>query len=73
MIEDEPDSYSHHEAMHVASMFADMVGDRLVDHRAIKCDPKRIELADAAFQALFNLYQLIGREHLEQTNDKQQD
>lgn len=59
----EPD-YSTHEALHMSSFLMQAVESELMDHDAIKTNPARMELATAAFDALFELYQSIGADHL---------
>lgn len=57
--------YLHnHEALHTACMFHDMVQNWLVEHPAINTNKKRVKLATKAADALQELYQLIGSEHL---------
>ena len=61
---DKLDKFHHHEALHTASIFMDMVARDLCEHRAVEGDTKRLKLAEKAHQALFDLYQLIGAETL---------
>jgi hypothetical protein len=64
-----PGTFGCHEAMHVASIFADDVGERLLDHGAIIQNPEWYALANRAFQALADLYQAIGAAHLDVDRD----
>ncbi len=59
-----PGSFGCHEAMHLASVFRDIVEQHLVDHPAIKANPEWSALADEAMSALFRLYQAIAEEHM---------
>jgi hypothetical protein len=59
-----PGSYGRHEALHLASVFYDIVAQHLAAHPAIKRDGEWAKLAEAASSSLFELYQAIGREHL---------
>lgn len=59
-----PDEFSVHEAMHMASVFGDLVAQRLMEHPAIVARPDWFRLAEEAQEKLFDLYQAIGREHL---------
>lgn len=59
-----PGSFGCHEALHLASVFRDMVEEHLVDHPAVQAKPEWKALAEQAMSALFDLYQAIGREHV---------
>lgn len=56
--------YHHHEALHASSMVLSIVEEHIMEHPAVSEIPKRKELADKAHQALFDLYQLIGSQHI---------
>lgn len=60
-----PGSYGCHEALHLAHVFAVVIDQHLRGHLAIERNPDWAKLADAAQDALAELYQAIGREHLE--------
>lgn len=64
-----PGSFGCHEALHTASILMDMVDLKLAQHPAIAAKPEWQELAEAAHRALFDLYQAIGAEHLEEDDD----
>ena len=49
-----------HEAMDRSQVFMDMLGDHLLEHPAVVCDPQAFRWAHDAHQALFNLYQHLG-------------
>ena len=59
-----PRTFGCHEALHMASVLAEMVEERLVDHPSIMLRSEWRELATRACDALHELYQVIGREHL---------
>ena len=59
-----PGSFGCHEALHMASVAADIVDRTLLEHPAIAAMPEWKTLADKAHQALFDLYQAIGEKHL---------
>jgi hypothetical protein len=59
-----PGTMGCHEALHMASFLADAVDVQLVEHPAIKQNREWNFLAKRAAQALADLYQRIGREHL---------
>jgi hypothetical protein len=59
-----PGTFGCHEALHMASYFADAVHEHLRDHPAIAANPEWRELADKAVTALAKLYSAIGAEHL---------
>ncbi len=58
------DVFSHHEALHMSSKLAEAVNEWLVEHPAIQSDPARLALATQAAEKLFELYQLIGSQHV---------
>jgi hypothetical protein len=59
-----PGSFGCHEALHMAHVIQDMTEDHLVQHPAIAGNPEWKGLADAAAEALLDLYQAIGAKHL---------
>lgn len=60
----QPGSMGCHEAFHMALVCAEMVDERLCDHPAVQAKPEWKALADRAAEALHDLYQAIGLEHL---------
>lgn len=56
--------FSMHEALHMASFLAGAVDEELVEHSAVVAHPEWTELATKARDALAELYQAIGAEHL---------
>lgn len=58
-----PGTYGAHEAFHMASVFAEMVDERLCQHPTVMLNPAWEELAQKACEALHELYQAIGQEH----------
>jgi hypothetical protein len=59
------DEFGIHEAMHMASFFMGAIYEQLVEHEAVAARPEWLALAQKAHQALFDLYQAIGAEHLD--------
>lgn len=59
-----PGSFGCHEALHMAAFLMTAVANELSGHDAIKQNAKWLKLADKAHDALFDLYQAIGKEHL---------
>jgi hypothetical protein len=59
-----PGSFGCHEAMHLASVFRDIIEEHLVDHPAVKAKPEWAALAEKAAATLSELHQAIGKEHL---------
>ena len=59
-----PGTLGCHEALHMASYFAGAVDEELCEHPAIKRNPKWLALATKAADALGDLYNAIGRDHL---------
>lgn len=57
------DDYARHEALHMADFLGGCVHDQLVEHDVIKSRPEYKALADKAAEALYQLYQEIGKEH----------
>ena len=54
------DAFSRHEALHLASVFGDMVEDHLAKHPFVLLDPKLYALAARACWHLAELYQAVG-------------
>ena len=63
-MKNKPDSYSRHEALHMASFFMNAIDRELKEHDYVKSEQDCLALAEKAHQALFDLYQLIGAKHL---------
>lgn len=59
-----PGTYGCHEALHMASVLAEQVDAQLLEHAAIIHRPDWYQLAWTAQQALMDLYQAIGAEHM---------
>lgn len=59
-----PGSYGCHEALHMASFFAQAVDTELFEHPAIRANKRWKKLAEKAVDALNDLYQSIGAKHL---------
>ena len=59
-----PGTMGCHEALHMASVLAEMVDERLCEHSAIKQNDEWAALAEIARDTLFRLYQAIGAKHL---------
>ena len=62
-----PGTHGCHEALHMAHVLGELVSHRLMDHPAVAARPEWSALAEQAHDALFALYQAIGRDHLEAT------
>jgi hypothetical protein len=60
-----PGSFGCHEALHMALVLSELVAERLGEHPAVRRDPAWKALADRASDALYDLYQAIGADHLE--------
>ena len=59
-----PGTFGCHEALHMASVARDFVEEHVCNHPTIGLNPEWQALADKACEALFELYQAIGKEHL---------
>ena len=59
-----PGTFGCHEALHMASVARDFVEEHVCNHPTIGLNPEWEALANKACEALFDLYQAIGREHL---------
>lgn len=51
-----------HEALHMSAFLMRSVAVELLEHDAVRSRPEWRQLAKRAHQALFDLYQTIGRE-----------
>lgn len=60
----EPGSHGCHEALHMASVLINMVESELIEHQAVMDSPVWMAHAKRAQEALMDLYNAIGREHL---------
>ena len=60
-----PGTFGCHEALHLASVLASMVDEHLAEHPAIVLNARWFELACRASAVLAELYQEIGRIHLQ--------
>ena len=58
----EDDKFGRHECLDRAMLAERFVAENVVEHKALKPDEQK--LAERAHQALFDLYQLIGKRHL---------
>lgn len=56
--------YGTHEVLYMASFLAGAVDEELVEHISIRSRPEWKEIATNARDALIELYQAIGAEHL---------
>lgn len=59
-----PGSFGCHEVLHMTAFLSAAIDDNLMQHTAIKLNPKWWKLASEAHSKLFDLYQAIGEEHL---------
>jgi hypothetical protein len=59
-----PGSLGCHEALHMAAYLTGAVDEELCEHPAIKANPVWAALARKAVEAMADLYQAIGKEHL---------
>ena len=57
------DDYGVHEALDRSECCASLVVDWLIEHPVIEARKDWFALAERAHEALFDLYQAIGREH----------
>lgn len=55
------DAFLTHEALHMACFLMKSVDAELLEHPAIKSNPGWNKLAETAHQALYDLYQAIGK------------
>jgi hypothetical protein len=59
-----PGTHGCHEALHMAYVLAELVDRQLCTHPAVALRPEWRALAEKACDALNDLYQAIGRDHL---------
>ncbi|SEP67620.1 hypothetical protein SAMN05216548_101235 [Faunimonas pinastri] len=59
-----PGTFGCHEALHVSSIELQSVSDNLMSHPAVALNSEWYQLAYRAHEALVELYQAIGAEHL---------
>lgn len=59
-----PGTFGCHEALHMTSVLVNTVSEHLVEHPAIMLNPSWHALAEKAADALAELYQAIGQEHM---------
>ncbi|MBN9055226.1 MAG: hypothetical protein J0H80_15980 [Rhizobiales bacterium] len=59
----QPGSFGYHEALHVASMLADIVSTQLLNHPAILLDSDLYRRTHGIQVELLELYQAIGAKH----------
>lgn len=59
-----PGSFGCHEALHVASLLGDDISRKLSSHPSVLMNPNWYRMAEEASAKLFDLYQAIGAEHL---------
>jgi len=64
-MENKIDEFHYHEALDRASVCGDILEHALASHPVIKANEKFKDKVDQAQQALWELYQMIGAEHLE--------
>lgn len=55
---------TEHEVMHAVSMCLAIINEHLCEHPVIKANPEWVKLAENAEDALCDLYNAIGQEHL---------
>jgi hypothetical protein len=60
-----PGTFGCHEALHLASVIERLVEQDLAEHPAVVLKPRWFQLASRASDALAELYQEIGKVHLE--------
>ena len=60
----ERDNYARHEILHMSLFLAEAVEAQLCNHKLVQDNPEWRALAERANEALLDLYQSIGREHL---------
>ncbi len=56
--------YERHEVLHMTSFLINAVATELLEHDAVIETPEWLELAEKAHQALYDLYQAIGKVHI---------
>lgn len=60
----EPGTFGCHEALHMSSVFRDMVDEQLLQHPSVLMDEEAFRLAYKAQEYLFYTYQRLGEIHL---------
>lgn len=60
----EMDDYGRHEVLHMAAFLSKAMASELGDHAQVRANPAWKALADTAGQALWDLYQAVGAEHM---------
>jgi len=58
------DDYNLHEVLHMTSFLARSVDEEILQHEAVEHRPELWLLAEKACDALHDLYQAIGRIHM---------
>jgi len=66
------DDYGRHEVLHMAQFLSRAIEQELGEHAQVRANPAWKALADTAGQALWNLYQAVGAQHMtdEQSDSK---
>jgi orotate phosphoribosyltransferase len=59
------DEFGKHEVVHTTSIIRDMIDDHLLTHDAIRCNPKWLTQAQAAFDAVATLYSTVTADTLQ--------
>lgn len=57
--------YSAHEAMHTASVLMDAYGSHVGEHPWVEAHPDIAAKVEAAMEAMMEVYQAIGKIHLD--------
>jgi hypothetical protein len=58
------DDYGRHEVLHMAEFLSRVVTSELHEHAQVQANPAWKALADTAGQALWDLYQAVGADHM---------
>ncbi len=61
----ETDNYARHEILHMSLFLAESVHEQLASRPLVQQNPEWKHLAERAHEALFELYQAVGGEHLD--------
>ena len=61
----ETDNYARHELLHMSLFLAEAVHDQLTSRPLVQQTPEWKALAETANEALYDLYQAIGGQHLD--------
>jgi hypothetical protein len=64
-----PGSFGCHEALHTTWMLMDMTERYLANHRTIEDNEEWSSAVSGVLDSFWNLYQLIGAEHLEASGE----